>query len=84
MKTNLINIGNSKGIIIPIDFLKILELEDKVDIQMEDGRLTIAPQQNHPRQNWAEAIKQELDANPNQERLIPDFFEDELHEEWEW
>ncbi len=57
MKTNIINIGNSQGIILPSILLRQLKLSFKsgVEIKIENGAIIIKPE---PREGWAEAAKQ--------------------------
>ena len=57
MEATVINIGNSKGLIIPAKILKQLKLTAKsaVKIFMHDNRIVIEP---NPRQGWAEAAKE--------------------------
>ena len=54
MVTNIIQIGNSKGIILPSEILKQLRLSLKsaVSISLDGNNIVIKAQ---PRQGWAEA-----------------------------
>ena len=56
MVTNIIQIGNSKGIILPSEILKQLRLSLKsaVSISLDGNNIVIKAQ---PRQGWAEAAK---------------------------
>ena len=56
MVTNIIQIGNSKGIILPSEILKQLRLSWKsaVGISLDGNNIVIKAQ---PRQGWAEAAK---------------------------
>ncbi|MEG2947254.1 MAG: AbrB/MazE/SpoVT family DNA-binding domain-containing protein, partial [Bacteroidales bacterium] len=51
MWTNIINIGNSKGIILPASVLRELKIKEKsaVDISVKDGKIII---ETSPRQGW--------------------------------
>ncbi|MVN20872.1 AbrB/MazE/SpoVT family DNA-binding domain-containing protein [Mucilaginibacter arboris] len=82
MKTNIINIGNSEGIILPSTLLRQLNLTLKsaVNIEIENGAITIKPD---PRQGWAEAAKQMHDAQDD-ELLSDDFSNSFDREEWTW
>jgi len=77
MVTNIIQIGNSKGIILPSEILKQLRLSLKsaVSVSLDGNNIVIKAQ---PRQGWAEA------ENGDDELLIPDVFEDEKFEDWTW
>ena len=82
MKTNIINIGNSQGIILPAMLLKQLKLSNKstVELEVNDGKIIIKPE---PRQGWAEAAKQMNDAGDDQ-LLLGDFQNEFEKDEWTW
>lgn len=82
MVTNIIQIGNSKGIILPSEILKQLRLSLKsaVNVSLDGNNIVIKAQ---PRQGWAEAAKR-LHAEGGDELLIPNVFEDETFEDWTW
>jgi len=82
METNIINVGNSKGIIIPAKFLKMIGLHNVVNVDIEEGRLIISPA-NKPRDGWDEMIKREVETNGEAKALAPDFFADE-NDDWTW
>lgn len=75
MVTNIIQIGNSKGIILPAEILKRLSLSLKsaVSVSLDGSSIVIKAQ---PRQGWEEDAKR-LHAEGGDELLIPDVFEDE-------
>ena len=82
MVTNIIQIGNSKGVILPSEILKHLQLSLKsaVNISLDGDNIVIKPQ---PRQGWAEAAKRAHE-NGDDELLIHEVFEDEKLEDWTW
>jgi antitoxin MazE len=55
MKTNIIRIGNSKGIRLPKSVLEQCQLKDTVQIEVEDNTLIIRPVPT-PRRGWSEAF----------------------------
>ncbi|MBU0765934.1 MAG: AbrB/MazE/SpoVT family DNA-binding domain-containing protein [Bacteroidetes bacterium] len=81
MQTSIIQIGNSRGLIIPRNFLKYLG-SNRVDIELSDNGLLLKPVKN-PREGWAEAARLAADNNDT-DSVWPDFFEDENHEDWTW
>jgi antitoxin MazE len=83
METNIITIGNSKGIIIPAKLLKSIGFQSNVNITVEDGKLIITPSEKI-REGWADLMKSEIEKNGQPNRLIPDFFEDEQDNDWQW
>ncbi|HLU93989.1 MAG TPA: hypothetical protein VKZ54_07690 [Membranihabitans sp.] len=85
METNIIKIGNSKGVIIPANIIKLLGLEDSVRLELDNERLILtAGKKKKPREGWDEAIRTEIEKNGQPERLLSDFFEDEDLSEWTW
>jgi antitoxin MazE len=82
MKANIINIGNSQGIILPSMLLRQLKLSFKstVQIEIDNGSIIIKPD---PREGWAEAAKQMYAAEDD--KLLSDDFPNEFDkEEWTW
>ncbi|MDI6784061.1 MAG: AbrB/MazE/SpoVT family DNA-binding domain-containing protein [bacterium] len=57
MKTNIIPIGNSKGIRIPKVILDQCHIQETVILEIEQDKIIIMPEHNQPRNNWAEAFK---------------------------
>lgn len=82
MKVNIINIGNSQGIIIPSMLLRKLNLSFKssVQLEIENGSIVIKPT---PRQGWAEAAL-EMHAASDDIALLEDSMTDFDKEEWTW
>ena len=80
METTVINIGNSKGLIIPAEILRELKLKAKsaVKIFVHDNSIVIEPS---PRQGWAEAAK-ECHKNGDDKLLMPDVMDEEETLPW--
>ena len=55
MKTNIVRIGNSKGIRLPKSVLEQCRLKDFVEIELEGNVLTLCPV-HIPRLGWSEAF----------------------------
>ncbi|NLN32217.1 MAG: AbrB/MazE/SpoVT family DNA-binding domain-containing protein [Flavobacteriaceae bacterium] len=81
METNIIKVGNSKGIIIPSKLLKMIGLTDKARIKVLDDKIMIEPIKN-PREGWEELILADIEKNGVPVNELPDVFEDENFEEW--
>lgn len=79
MEVNVINIGNSKGIRIPKSILEQYNIQDKIELILEKGKIILKPK-SIPREGWAEAFKQ-MSLSDDDELLINDVFEDEIFEE---
>jgi antitoxin MazE len=82
METTIVQIGNSKGVILPSGILQSLKLSLKspVNIMVEDGKIII---EQHPRAGWAEASMR-MHENGSDKLLIPDVFEDETFDDIPW
>lgn len=81
METNIIKVGNSKGIIIPAKFLKLIGLTDKANIEVQDDRIFIEPIKI-PRENWEKMMLADIEQNGAVNAEFPDVFDDEKLEEW--
>ena len=82
MKSKIISIGNSKGVIIPASFMKELGLTDAVEMEVVENTLIIRPISN-ARFGWEERIVQAAQRDNPKDRL-PEFFRDENLEDWTW
>lgn len=56
MRTDLIRIGNSRGIRIPKPLIEQCGLGDTVELRLENERIIISPQ-HPPREGWAEQFR---------------------------
>ena len=84
MKTNIVKIGNSRGIRIPKPIFEQCGFEDKVDIEVHNHELIIRSA-HQPREGWAEAFRMmaEYDDDTLLDRVAesgPTWDDDE----WEW
>ena len=84
MEAKIIKVGNSKGIIIPSKFLKLIGLEEKVAIEIEDDKMIITAAKSKPREGWENMLAEDVAKYGQPERLMPDSFEDENNTDWEW
>ena len=78
MELSIIRIGNSKGIRLNKSILQRYNIQDKVEVILEKGRIILKPVPN-TRQGWEDAFR-EIHDKKEDTLLIPDVFEDE--EEW--
>lgn len=76
MKTNLVKIGNSKGVILPQSFLDECFIDDEVSIELIGNRIFVSAPDSIKRKGWERAFK-EMAANGDDRLVIPDIFEDE-------
>lgn len=81
MLTDIIKIGNSKGIRIPAFILKECDIDKEVDIQVKEGRIIITPVKT-PRAGWDRKFK-EMRKNTDDVLLINENVDIEL-EDWKW
>jgi antitoxin MazE len=82
MKSKIISIGNSKGVIIPSSFMKDLGLTDAVEMEVVENTLVIRPVSS-ARKGWEQQIALAAKSDKSNDRL-PDFFKDENMEDWTW
>lgn len=80
MQTNIIKIGNSKGLRLSKTILKKYEIQDQVELILHEDHIIIKPIEK-PRQGWAEQFAKES-SQEDDDQLIPDVFDDEILPEW--
>ncbi len=81
MITDIVKIGNSKGIRIPAYILKECNINDKIELEIQDGKIIITPIK-HPRKDWETAFKK-MHANGDDRLIIDDDIDSHL-EDWKW
>lgn len=81
MFTNVIKIGNSKGIRIPKKVLDQCHIHDKVDLTVQKEGIVLRPIKKKPREGWDLAAKK-MNEQGNDELLIPDSFCDDCDLDW--
>ena len=84
MKTNLIKIGNSKGIRIPKNLLQKAQISDEVEIICIDHNIIISPSKKEVRKDWDKMFANNpVDDEPELKsfREIANEFDEK---EWEW
>lgn len=83
MRSTIRNIGNSKGLILPQNFLKQCLIETEVNIEVKDNQIIISPVEEQKRKGWSEAFS-EMAKNGDDQLNMPDVFEDEDFKDWTW
>jgi antitoxin MazE len=83
MKTTIINIGNSRGIILPSTILRKLHISSKaeVDIFTDNETIVIKPR---PRMGWVKQFETAFQTNPPEHDLFEGVENEFDREEWEW
>ena len=82
MRTNIIEVGNSKGIRIPKAILEQCHIKKEVFLQVEDNNVIISPVKKKPRTGWVQYFKKMRENNEDR-LIIEDKTELEM-EDWEW
>ncbi len=82
MKTNLVSIGNAKGIKIPQMILRQCNIEESVELDVEDNRIVIKSVEGKAREGWNKAFK--LMHIRKEDILLIDEKADIDAEDWEW
>ncbi len=80
METDIIKIGNSKGLRLSKTILDKYNIKDKVELILETGQIILKPIET-PRKNWETAFKK-MNKEGDDKMLINDVFIDENFEEW--
>ena len=80
METSLIQIGNSKGIIIPNEILKKYHFNNKIELIL-DKEYLILKSINIPRKGWDDAFMK-MNKENDDKLLVDDLFDDESFEKW--
>ena len=78
MELSIIRIGNSRGIRLNKSILQRYNIQDRVEVILEKGRIVLKPVPN-TRQGWEDAFRTMHDKQEDT-LLIPDVFDEE--EEW--
>jgi antitoxin MazE len=78
---DIIKIGNSKGIRLPIAVLKQCGIDSKVELEIKDNYIILKPVKT-PRQGWAEAFEL-MHKNGDDSLLIPEEIDNETLEAWD-
>lgn len=82
MRVALRKMGNSSGVIIPKPFLAEIGATGAVEMVVEEGRIVIEAEKNHPRAGWAEASRRL--AEEGDDALVWPEFGNEGDEALEW
>ena len=86
MKTRLIKIGNSQGVIINGAFLRELQFDEEVEIEMREGALMLKPIRKSSRHGWEEQFQAAIAAGELPEgEMLEGFSNDfDTNGEWTW
>jgi antitoxin MazE len=83
MRTELVRIGNSRGIRIPKPLIEQCGLGNTVELRVENDRLVISPRRG-PREGWEEAFRAAGSAI-NDEHLLQTAAPNEFdRKDWKW
>jgi antitoxin MazE len=83
MKTELVRIGNSRGVRIPKPFIEQCGLGETVELRVRNDCLIISPERQ-PRQGWGEAFRASGPAAPDELLLETTETNEFDREEWRW
>jgi antitoxin MazE len=81
MEVDIIRIGNSQGIRLPLAILRQCGIRSKVELEIKDNCIIIKPVKT-PRQGWAEAFKF-MHKEGDDALLVPEEIDTELLEDWD-
>ena len=80
MEIAIINVGNSKGILLSKTILEKYGFVEKIELIMKQDHLELLPVKP-PRQGWDKAFK-EMHESGEDELLFDDILDDDIIEEW--
>ncbi len=80
MELDVVKIGNSKGIRLPLAVIKQCGIEDKVKMEIKDNCIIIKPVKA-PRQGWTEAFEL-MHKNRDDILYMPEEMDNETLEKW--
>lgn len=81
MQMDIIKIGNSKGIRLPLAVLKQCGIDSKVELEIQDNCIIIKPIKK-PRQGWAEVFEL-MHRNNDDALIVPEDLDNEALEAWD-
>ena len=79
MKTRLIRIGNSRGLLLPKPLIEGAGLKDAVEVTLRDGALVTSA--DHPRAGWESAVRLLV---ASREYMVLEPTSTKFDDEWEW
>lgn len=82
MKTQIVPIGNSRGVRIPKTLLELCHIHNTVDLNVKGETIIIRPVKRRPREGWEAAFKA-MHAR-HEDRVLIDDRLDVAVEPWEW
>jgi antitoxin MazE len=83
MKTELIRIGNSRGVRIPKPLIEQVGFGDSVDLRVENGQIVLA-KETSPRDGWEQAFRA-AESTTRDPLLLKDAAPNDFDEkEWNW
>ena len=83
MKANIIRIGNSQGVRIPRPILEKCGLRGRVEMNVKDNVLVIAPVQE-ARDGWSDAFKRMAEQGDDEPLLNENDLSSWDESDWEW
>jgi len=81
MQTDIVKIGNSKGVRLPAAVLKQCGIGTKVEMEIRHNHIILKPVRT-PRNGWAAAF-QRMSRYSDDQLLVPDEIDTHLMEEWD-
>ena len=82
MKTQIVPIGNSRGVRIPKALLALCHIRNTVDLNVKGETIIIRPVKRRPRAGWEAAFKR-MHQQGEDRPLIPEHLDLDLGD-WEW
>jgi len=85
MKTKIIKIGNSRGIMLSKHLIHQYEFETEVELIPKRDGILIRPSANFPRAGWEEQFEAAIKKGPQPEKELLEGFSNKFDtKEWTW
>jgi len=85
MKAKIINIGNSKGIMLAKQLINQFNLQNEVELIINENGILITPANKKLREGWAEQFEKAIADRQEPENEMLEGFNNEFDEkDWKW
>jgi len=85
MKTRIIKIGNSQGIILSRQLINQYDFENEVEILAQENGILLKPLKDKPRQKWTEQFENaKAQGDLPEKELLERFNNDFDKNDWTW
>jgi len=85
MRTKIVKVGNSHGILLSKSLMRQYNFGTEVDIEATEKGLVITPVKKPPRADWSERFTQAIEKGQQPENDMFEGIENDFdNDEWQW